>query len=462
MELPDLIRRINLLKAEIDAMRPLNADREGRIMQKFRLDWNYHSSNIEGNSLTFGETKTFLLHGLTAEGKPLKDHLEIRGHNEAIHGLEDIVRGERDLTEYQIKSLHQVILGEPYTIPAISPEGVPTQRQVTPGRYKIVPNHVRTETGEPFYFATPEETPAEMEALLKWYQTSLTDESLHPLIFAAIFHYKFIRIHPFDDGNGRIARLLMNLILMIKGYPPAIVRTDDKDNYYRALRQADGDDLDAFVSYIGEQLLWSLELFVRGAKGGNIEEEDDVDKQIALFKAQLDLSNDNIPKIKMTKDIVLGVINDSLIPLFKSVGNHLQTFDELFFEKDFHIRLMIIQWPSDDANDDWKFKDLDVLEIVFDEVIKKYHVEFIQEFAVGYGWNIYRRDWQNELSCDEDIVVKFDEFIYTVKRELSDDILLTKFYHQKITEDDILTIAKASKAAVLAEVAKFEEERSQG
>src|SRR4051812_17707494 len=121
MEYAELIYRIDALKNEIDALRPLSAEIEGRIMQKFRLDWNYHSSNIEGNSLTYGETKTFLLHGLTAEGKPLKDHLEIKGHNEAIQGLEDIIKGERPLTEHAIKSLHQVILGEPYEIPALTP-----------------------------------------------------------------------------------------------------------------------------------------------------------------------------------------------------------------------------------------------------------------------------------------------------------------------------------------------------
>src|SRR4051812_42357156 len=109
----NLKQNINHLKSEIDALRPLAKDTEGRIQQKFRLDWNYHSNNIEGNSLTFGETKTFLLHGITAAGKPLKDHLDIKGHNDALLMLEDVIKDELALNEKFIRELHEIILHEP-------------------------------------------------------------------------------------------------------------------------------------------------------------------------------------------------------------------------------------------------------------------------------------------------------------------------------------------------------------
>ena len=86
-----LITEINCPFADLDALRPLAPEQEQRVLQKFRLDWNYHSNAIEGNSLTLGETRSLLLHGLTAEGKPLRDHLDIKGHNEAILGLEAVV-----------------------------------------------------------------------------------------------------------------------------------------------------------------------------------------------------------------------------------------------------------------------------------------------------------------------------------------------------------------------------------
>ncbi len=83
----DALTTAEQLKIELDALRPLNAEAEARIMQKFRLDWNYHSNNLEGNSLTYGETKALILFGITAQGKPLKDHFEITGHNEAFRAI---------------------------------------------------------------------------------------------------------------------------------------------------------------------------------------------------------------------------------------------------------------------------------------------------------------------------------------------------------------------------------------
>src|SRR6266542_5496371 len=89
--LPELLKQVDSLQKEIDSLRPLDANTQGRILQRFRIDWNYHSNNIEGNSYDYGETKAFLLHGLTAGGKPLRDSLEIKGHNEVINGLEDLI-----------------------------------------------------------------------------------------------------------------------------------------------------------------------------------------------------------------------------------------------------------------------------------------------------------------------------------------------------------------------------------
>ena len=130
MELNETIERIDTLKSEIDSLRPISPDIEKKIWQKYRLDWNFHSNNIEGNSLTFGETKSFLLHGITAEGKPLKDHLDIKGHNEAILLLDDIVKQKRPLTETFIRELHEVILHEPYENPAITSDGKSTTRRI--------------------------------------------------------------------------------------------------------------------------------------------------------------------------------------------------------------------------------------------------------------------------------------------------------------------------------------------
>ena len=290
----DTLQRIDQLKEELEALRPLDAEREGRIMQKFRLDWNYHSNHLEGNSLTYGETKALILFGITAQGKPLKDHLEMTGHNEAIKWIEEVVKEERPLTENFIRQLHELLLKEPYQVDALTPDGQATKKWIQIGQYKSSPNNVVTVTGEIFYFATPEETPAMMTDLIDWYRTEkengdLPDRqaSLHPLQLAALFHYRFVRIHPFDDGNGRTARILMNFILLQHGLPPVIIKTEDKQNYFAALRQADAGLLEPFVEYIGENLVWSLELMVKGAKGEDIEEFEDLVKKVRLIEQKV-------------------------------------------------------------------------------------------------------------------------------------------------------------------------------
>jgi Fic family protein len=288
MTLAELLAQIDALKAELDSLRPLTADQEARIMQKMRLDLNYHSNAIEGNQLTFGETKAFLLHGVTAQGKPFRDYLEIRGHDQALNYLAQLVRDQAPLTEAVIRELHKIILVEPYEITAVTLDGLPTKKRVQPGQYKTQPNHVRTSTGAIHYYATPEETPAKMADLVTWYRRQKDKGDLHPLVLAATFHYEFVAIHPFDDGNGRMARLLLNLILMQAGYPPIVVRLEQKGAYLLALEQADADnDLEPFIRLMGQSLLASLKLITDGANGKPITVQTNLDEKVKRLQQKL-------------------------------------------------------------------------------------------------------------------------------------------------------------------------------
>ncbi len=268
----EILEKVEQLKAELDSLRPLDAEAEGRIMQKFRLDWNYHSNNIEGNSLTYGETKALILFGITAQGKPLRDHFEITGHNDAINWVLDLVKGDTELTEVFIRELHTLVLKESGYRDALTPDGQATRRKIEIGKYKTQPNHVITSTGEIFYFATHEETPAKMQELVDWFRKENHKTDANPILLSALFHYKFIRIHPFDDGNGRVARILMNFILMKFRYPPVIIRTEDKENYYRVLTLADSGQIDPFNEYIAENLHRSLDEMLWVAKGGVVDD----------------------------------------------------------------------------------------------------------------------------------------------------------------------------------------------
>lgn len=324
-----LFATLNRLKADLDALRPLAPEQERRVLQKFRLEWNYNSNAIEGNSLTLGETRSLLLHGLTAAGKPMRDHLDIKGHNEAVLWLEDFVRSQEPLTEYFIRSMHQLLLGEAYDTPAHTPDGLPTRKRIVPGQYKTSPNNVLTATGEMFYFASPEETSSRMTELVDWYRQEEAIPTIPPVALAADFHYRFVRIHPFDDGNGRMSRLLMNLILLRHGYPMTVIKAADRNRYLAALSEADAGEFEPFLRFIIENVEAGLRLMIRAAQGESIDEPDDLDKKLALLKKQV-LSHEEFKEITWNAKTQTALYIGLLRFWFADIGEQMARFNELF------------------------------------------------------------------------------------------------------------------------------------
>ena len=275
---------ITLLKEELDALRPLPREVLAQVEQKLRLEANYNSNAIEGNTLTYGETRSLILHGLTAQGKPLRDHLDIEGHDTAVKAIEDAISNDRELNEVFIRNLHCILLKEPYEKEAETPDGQRVMRIISIGDYKTAPNNVTTSTGETYYFTPPDQVKSAMGDLIDWYRDR-EREGEHPIIIAATFHYRFVRIHPFDDGNGRMARLLMNMILIKHGYKVSLIRHDNRDEYLGQLEQADKtEDLAEFISYIADSSKYSLDIYLKAARGESIEGMDDIDREIALFR----------------------------------------------------------------------------------------------------------------------------------------------------------------------------------
>ena len=279
-----VLNEIDRLKRELDELRPLPPEVVARVEQKLRIESNYHSNAIEGNALTLGETRSLILHGLTAHGKPMRDHLDIQGHDQAVKAIERAVKEEEPLTEVFIRNLHRVLLKEPYANEAVSPDGRRSTRRITPGDYKTTPNNVLTSTGEIYHFTPPEQVKPAMSDLLDWYRDREAAGE-HPIVIAATFHYRFVRIHPFDDGNGRMARLLMNLGLIRHGYTVATVQSDDRKRYLQELERADRtEDLAQFIDYIASCCRYALNLHLNAARGEPIEAPEDIDREIALFK----------------------------------------------------------------------------------------------------------------------------------------------------------------------------------
>lgn len=279
-----LLKELDAKKAELAALQPMKPADAERLWKKFRLEWNYNSNHIEGNTLTYQETELMLIFDQAPTGNhTVREIEEMKAHDVAIELVREwAVDKTRELSETDIRNLNRTLLVRPFWNEAMTPDGQLTRRLISIGEYKKHPNSVKLSNGEMFHYVSPEETPLKMDELLTWYRQAA--QELHPAIVAAKLHYDFVRIHPFDDGNGRVSRLLMNYHLLRYGFPPVIIKSDDKKNYLAALNRADVGDFEAFAMYVAEQVLWSLELSISAAKGESVEEEGDWEKQVELLR----------------------------------------------------------------------------------------------------------------------------------------------------------------------------------
>lgn len=223
-------------------IQPLSEKDRERLSRRFTVDFNYNSNHIEGNTLTYGQTEILLLFGKVIGEADIHDVQEMTASNVGLRMMtEEANLKETPLTQNFIRTLHKTLLREDYMVYSNLPTGVQTSYVIHAEQYKTRPNSVITRYGERFEYASPEETPGLMSDLVDWYNKAEQEGKLSPVELAALFHYRYIRIHPFEDGNGRIARLMMNYILTRHDYPMVVVRSRKKSEYIEALHQADID-----------------------------------------------------------------------------------------------------------------------------------------------------------------------------------------------------------------------------
>jgi Fic family protein len=214
----ELIRDIVASKAELERLRARAPGGLTNLEHSYDIELTYTSNAIEGNTLTAAETTLVIENGITVAGKPLRDHLEAIDHYEAIRYVRSIADQATKLTEMDVRNLHHLVVLRSH--PAIA------------GRYADQGRYVLTDTGRRSF-----PSPAEVPALMGEYATWLGGAPDTPeTAFAA--HRRLVDIHPFNDGNGRTARLLMNLVLIRGGYPPVAVRPEDRPAYIAALQQS--------------------------------------------------------------------------------------------------------------------------------------------------------------------------------------------------------------------------------
>ena len=325
---------INKLKSELEQLIPFSEENQNKLQKKTRLEFNYNSNHLEGNTLTYGQTQLLLFFDKSSGNVAVSDIEEMKAHDVALSQIKEMAKdNERPLSELFIKELNKTILVKSFWKDAISPNGSPTRKKIEIGQYKTSPNSVQLKNDEIHEYASPEETPALIRDLLNWYQEK--NEELHPVRLAAEFHYRFVCIHPFDDGNGRVSRLLMNYILLKHNYPMVIIKSEDKENYLTALQKADTGDLLALIEYVEKQSITSLKLNIKAGKGENIDELGDIEKQIEILKREKLTQT----KIFKTPRVSYELINHIDGDLWAPLNNLLNKFSDFFAETANEIHL---------------------------------------------------------------------------------------------------------------------------
>ncbi len=237
-----LFSLLDTLKAKLDAQRPLPPEVMRNLHENLVLNWTYHSNAIEGNTLTLKETKV-ALEGITIGGKTLREHFEVINHREAITLLEELVSENQPLSEWQIKSLHQLVLKN------IDPENAGQYRQIN-----VLISGAEHKPVDAIH------VPQFMQDFVSWYQDKAG--SMHPIELAARVHSDFVKIHPFIDGNGRCSRLLMNLELLKAGFPAAVIQVEQRLAYYEALDLAHcSGEYSSFIKLVANSVVESFETY---------------------------------------------------------------------------------------------------------------------------------------------------------------------------------------------------------
>lgn len=238
-----IYERILSKKKALDILRPLPAPLIQKLLEQMQIEFTYNSNAIEGNTLSLRETQLVIQEGITVRGKSLREHLEARNHPEAIAYIEKLARKRSAIKEGDILNVHRLLM-----------RGIDDQNA---GKYRT--GQVRV-AGATFMPPSADRIQPMINELLQ--TLSQNPDELRPIELAAFFHHKLAHIHPFLDGNGRAARLLMNIILISNGYPFTVLLKVDRPKYLRALSEADNGNLAPFANFVARSVERSLDIYL--------------------------------------------------------------------------------------------------------------------------------------------------------------------------------------------------------
>lgn len=416
MAFTEKLPEIERLQNTIEQHGKIAADTLRKINYKFRLDWNYYSNLIEGGSLTMQETRSIMIGNITVDGKPIKDVMEMKGHDDVISDILKIGKSELNLSEKRIKEIHKGIMHEE------NPDKVPLI-----GKWKTDPNYLYNYKKERVDFTAPADVPDEMHKLINWLNTEKekiarkAKDALHPIQLAFHFHIDYVTIHPFYDGNGRTARIFTNLILISYGYPPLYVKDTERETYNQYLGeiQTYGGDTELFYDFMSGLLIRSQQLVVDALEGKVIDEPNDWQKKIRLLK--IERNQDDVKEIK-NDDLVKNTFSHNIIPFLSKLVRVLSEVEELFSKRTITI------------NTENKTVTLTDMIDMEDTILTTFGYS-INSFVFSCIFSGFKRDGLNTFSIP--IYLKWEFKDYTYSFFNNENNTIDKLYDDNYSQNEV-------------------------
>ncbi|MCB9187842.1 MAG: Fic family protein [Flavobacteriales bacterium] len=436
------LNKIEELQKEIDRYGEFPKEVKDKIYYKLRLDWNYYSNSIEGGTLTREETRSVMSGVLNLKNKSNKDFREMDGHNRLVIDLFKLSKGEMRLAEGRIKDFHKQIMFD---------EDPEKDEQI--GEWKEHNNEVINYRNEKITFAKVNEVPDlmhdllnKLNAYLDHYLKNPAKVEKHPVEVAADFHVDFLTIHPFYDGNGRMARILSNLILIACGFPIFIISKDDKDAYNQLLSdiQAYGGDRNQFIEFVAERVMKTQEMILLALNGGDIEEEDDLDKEIELFKNQFKKEERLLVK---SREHVFNLYNNSFKKLINEFYKTLdKDFYELFVKSETHAYYN----NGYSGNDPMKNLIFNMASLLDEENPSSDP----KSISVGRTYNGFNSRKTSKFSAHANLDFQFNEFNYEItwRPHSREDMKVIKHYDEMINKDEQNSILRDIKKNLFEQI----------
>ncbi len=462
MSLSEAIQAIDNLQFSIAEHGNFSDEIKKKIEYKLRLDWNYYSNHMEGNTLTMDETRSVMISAINVQDKPWKDIAEMKGHDGVVKEIFALGKGDLRLNEKRIKDIHTAIVIED-----------DVQKKAFVGKWKQQNNFVFNYKGEKFEFVHFADVPDRMHALLNKTNALIDQQqknnAIHPAMIAINFHLEYVTIHPFHDGNGRTARLLMNLLLVSFDFPPIIIKEEDEKTYYRLLAsvQSEGGPSDLYGAFMCRLLMRSQQLVLDAINGKEIEDFANLDKRIKMLEVELSETDPELEiKWILSFDVFYKIYHNWLRQLSSEIIITIQKFNKFFINSKHNLSFgnglgytQFVDEPAEQLLESIS----SVIELAKQDMIRSDNFET----SINGRFGLFKMGGLESFTCDYSLSVQFETTKYTITTssfvpdspEHNRAVILTRMLNQPMTKKEIEQIANDFGTNILNHIEYYTKQR---